>query len=113
MSRNREEIPSSAELTALAVLERIEEESLDLWDAALATEAGRQIIWSVLEKGAMFQRTHTGNSDGAFFEGRRSVATDIYALYVERDMETYHLMRREHAKRVENARIQIESEIDR
>lgn len=52
------------------------------WDAQLATEAGRLVIWSILAKCHLFETTYTGNALSNFLEGERSIGLHILADHV-------------------------------
>ncbi|MEM8839678.1 MAG: hypothetical protein AAGE89_16425 [Pseudomonadota bacterium] len=52
------------------------------WQGLLAQEAGRLIVWSILEKCHLFETTYTGNAASNFLEGERSIGLKILQDYV-------------------------------
>lgn len=50
---------------------------------------GQAFIWEILSMCDMYSTTFTGNSQGAFLEGRRAVGLDILDLLNEMDNTFY------------------------
>ncbi len=53
------------------------------------TEQGKALIWEVLSMCGLYTQTFTGNSQGAFLEGRRSVGIEILQLLEDMDKTFY------------------------
>ncbi len=53
------------------------------------TPAGKDFIWELLSMAGIYATTFTGNSQGAYNEGRRSVGLDIMQLLEEMDPTFY------------------------
>lgn len=53
------------------------------------TRSGKEVIWEILSMCNMYSTTFTGNSQGAYLEGRRAVGLDILSLLEEMDDTFY------------------------
>jgi len=53
------------------------------------TEQGKALIWEVLSMCGLYSQTFTGNSQGAFLEGRRSVGLEVLQLLEDMDITFY------------------------
>ncbi len=53
------------------------------------TEQGKALIWEVLSMCGLYTQTFTGNSQGAFLEGRRSVGIEVLQLLEDMDKTFY------------------------
>jgi len=62
------------------------------------TKYGKSFLWEVLSMCGLYTTTFTGNSQGAFLEGRRSVGLDVLALLEEADKNIYPTLLLDHRK---------------
>lgn len=57
------------------------------------SENGKTVLWEVLSMCGIYAQTFTGNSQGAFLEGRRSVGLEILQMLEDMDKSFYpHLL---------------------
>jgi len=53
------------------------------------TKQGKSLIWEVLSMCGLYSSTFTGNSQGAYLEGRRSVGLELLQLLEDSDGTIY------------------------
>lgn len=71
------------EKTPLERLEiALEEEIEQAWKGLLKQEAGRLILWSILDKCGLFSFPHYGDSTDTLLKGRQQVGSQILADHV-------------------------------
>lgn len=61
---------------------RLEADIQLAWEGLLAQEAGRLIVWSILEKCHLFDTTYTGNAASNFLEGERSIGLKLLQEFI-------------------------------
>lgn len=64
------------------ILEQLDREVSTAWAKLLATEEGRLIAWTILDKCHVFSSTYTGNAASNFLEGERNVGLKILQEHV-------------------------------
>ena len=64
------------------------------------TPSGKSLIWEVLSMCGLYQSTFTGNSQGAFLEGKRAVGLEILELLSEMDKTFYPALLLNKAKEI-------------
>ncbi len=55
----------------------------------LKTSSGQALIWEILSMCGIYSSTFTGNSQGAYLEGRRSIGLEILQLLEDADKTFY------------------------
>ncbi len=53
------------------------------------TKQGKTVIWEILSMCGVYSSTFTGNSQGAYLEGKRAVGLDILSMLEEMDKSFY------------------------
>ena len=66
---------------------REQRELLTAVRALLTGEAGKLLVWWLLEQSHVFQNSFTGNSTTFFLEGERNVGLKLFALCMDADPE--------------------------
>lgn len=80
------------------------------WQGLLKTEAGRAVVYSLLEQCQVFRSTYTGNADTNFNEGKRAIGLHVLQERVfPNGARLFALMIDEH----EEKRREIEEAIER
>lgn len=54
----------------------------DAWRDLMATESGRLIMWSILDKAGMFVFPHYGDSTDTLLRGRQQIGSELLNDYV-------------------------------
>ncbi len=64
------------------------------------TASGKSLIWEILSMCGLYRSTFTGNSQGAFLEGKRAVGIEILDLLSEMDEAFYPTLLLNKAKEI-------------
>lgn len=95
------------------VAEQLQRDLRAAWGKLLNDEAGRLVVWSILEKCHLYHTTYTGNADTNFREGERSVGLKILQEHIFPLGPEYLLkMQIEFQERVERIGIALDQGVD-
>ncbi len=74
---------STEEQEAAALLKKLEDEqAADRLREVLATEAGRQLVWWVMDASGFYMTSFNGNSRDYYELGKRSIGAQLHARVV-------------------------------
>lgn len=73
----------SDEVTDAQIVQKnIDADIQTAWDALMSNEAGRLILWSILDKCGCFAFPHYGTSEDALHRGRQQIGSELLNDYV-------------------------------
>ena len=74
----------------------------------MSTEAGREFMWTLLDRCGIYRSSFTGNSETFFREGERNIGLYLTAQLNKDCVTEYAAMQREALKREEDERKELE-----
>jgi len=89
--------------------ERLKERLSGAMGEVLKTQAGRRLVWMLIEDGKPFADAFTGDSKTYYILGAQKKARELYAILVENEA-AYALARKEQREQDEKDRVWLESE---
>lgn len=93
----------------LRFMERQKERLSACFNEVLKTEAGRRLVWMIIEDGKPFADAFTGDSKTFYILGAQKKSRELFALLVEND-EAYKLARKEKAAQEEKDKVWLANE---
>lgn len=100
----------ASEMTALRRARAIDA----AWGKILSDEAGRLVVWSILDRCMLFQQTHHGNDLDGLRAGMREVGLQILQGHVfPHDPRTFASMQVEHAELMDRIQQQVDLETEK
>lgn len=84
------------------------------WARVLSEEAGRLVVWSILDRCLLFQQTHYGNDLDGLRAGMREVGLQILQGHVlPHDPRTFASMQVEHTELMDRIQQQVDLETEK